>query len=539
MIASNVRIIEPTVKVEKNDYNIIHSVAQKRVCAYCRVSTDLEEQETSFNSQKEYYTKMISEHENWTLVEIYADEGITATSMRKRKNFLRMIDDALAGKIDLILCKSISRFARNTVDCLGVLEQLTQKGIPVIFENEHLNSMDDERTTRLRITIESASAQEYSENLSRSVKWGKQRRVEQGFFSLIDVYGYDCKRSKDKNTNAEYVVNESEAEIVKYIFDAFLDGYSTYQIAKQLNEKGVESPHSKTWHNSQVARMLKNELYTGTLVYQKTVGTDLKTRRRIENKTEKKYVYDNHHIAIIDRATFERVAKEFEYRASMRGYTVTGKSNYTSLYPFSAKLYCQECGSRMRRHYYLSNGEKVFTWVCINHKEHGQNACSQKPIKEKSIEDAFVRAMKKLIDNQDELIETVRGNIQSVIEKRIGDNCLETIEKKLRELQSTITKLIEKSITDTTGNCFAESQKVMAEMSSLKQEKEQILKERAKLGASKVKLLDLERYLTKDRVFEEFNAVTFRKMVESATIKDNEITFIFNNVIRIIEKIEK
>lgn len=539
MIASNVRVIEPKVKAEKNDYNIIHSIAKKRVCAYCRVSTDLEEQETSFASQKEYYANMINEHENWTLVEIYADEGITATSMRKRKNFLRMIDDAMAGKIDLILCKSISRFARNTVDCLGVLEKLTQKGIPVIFENEHLNSMDDERTTRLRITIESASAQEYSENLSRSVKWGKQRRVEQGFFSLRDVYGYDCIRSKDKNTPAEYRVNEYEAEIVKYIYNTFLDGYSTYQIANFLNERGVKSPQGKAWHNSQIARMMRNEIYTGTWVYQKTVGTDLKTRRRVENTTEKKYVVDNHHVALIDRATFDRVEKEFEYRTSLRGYTPTGRSNYTSLYPFSARLYCQHCGSRMRRHYYLHNGVKVFTWVCINHKEHGKDACPQFQIKEKSLENAFVRAVNKLIENQDQLVLTVKANIQSVVANRVGEDSLEVIDRKLKSMQAQISALIEQSIADTTGDCFAESQRIMAEMSELKRQKECIIKDRERLGHSKLKLLDLEKYLTKEKVFNEFNDVAFRKMVQKATVKDYEIIFEFNDLVKIIEYLEK
>ena len=142
MIAPNVKVIAPTVKAEKNDYNIIRSLAIKRVCAYCRVSTDSEEQETSYKSQVAYYTKMISEHEGWIFAGIYADEGITGTSMRKRKEFLRMIDDAMDGKIDMILCKSVSRFARNTVDCLSILEKLKEKNIPVMFEMEKINSLD-------------------------------------------------------------------------------------------------------------------------------------------------------------------------------------------------------------------------------------------------------------------------------------------------------------------------------------------------------------------------------------------------------------
>lgn len=285
--------------------------------------------------------------------------------------------------------------------------------------------------------------------------------------------------------------------------------------------------------------MMRNEIYTGTLVYQKTIGTDLKTRRRIENKTEKKYVVDNHHPAIIDRATYDRVEKEFEYRTSLRGYTPTGKSNYTSLYPFSARLYCQQCGSRMRRHYYIYKGEKVFTWVCINHKEHGKDACPQCQIKEKSLENAFVRAVNKLIENQDQLVLTVKANIQSIVANRVGEDSLEVIDRKLKTMQARISALIEQSITDTTGNCFAESQRIMTEMSELKRQKECIIKDREKLGHSKLKLLDLEKYLTKEKVFNEFNDVAFRKMVQRATIKGYEIIFEFNDLVKIIEYLEK
>lgn len=537
-IKPTIRIIEPTIVAEKNDYNILKSTALKRVCAYCRVSTDLEEQETSFNSQKEYYQKMISEHEGWVLVDIYADEGITATSMRKRKNFLRMIDDAMAGKIDMILCKSISRFARNVVDCLSILEQLKMKGIPVIFETERLNSLDDERATRLRITIESASAQEYSENLSQSVSWGKRRRIEQGHYALHRIYGYDILRHKDKNINAEYIINERESEIVKYIFDCFLNGYSTYQIANKLNEQGIKSPIGKNWHQSTIMRMLKNETYTGDLLYQKTISTDLKSRRRIENTTQKKYLIENHHIAIIDKVRFERVAKEFEYRSSLRGYSETGKSIYTSIYPFSNKLYCLECGSKLRRHYYYAaNKDKVYTWVCINHKVNGDKLCKQKQIKEEDLKASFVRVMNKLIENQDELIETVRGNIQSVIDQRICDNGIEKMDAQLRGYQNQITKLIAESVNDSTGKVFAESQRVMAEMGKLKAEKDAIIQERAQSGLANIKVIDLEEYLTKDRVFNEFNDIAFRKLVEKVVIKDNQATFIFNDMIKITDNI--
>ncbi len=533
-----VKIIAPTIQVEKNDYNIIKSTQKKRVCAYCRVSTNMEEQETSYKSQVEYYTKMINEHEGWTFVGIYADEGITGTSMRKRKEFLRMIDDAMEGKIDMILCKSISRFARNTVDCLTILEQLKTKNVPVLFEIEHLNSLDDERATRLRITLESASAQEFSENLSHSVKWGKIQRIEQGHISLHKVYGYNIVKSNIKGEDPQYEINLEESKIIKYIFDSYIEGYSTFQIAKMLTDKGVASPQKgKRWHEATILRMLHSEVYVGDLLLQKTISTDIKTRKRIKNTTEKKYFIENHHPAIISRSMADRVAKEFEYRKSLRGYSASGKSSYTSIYPFSNKLYCLDCGSKMRRHYYTTpNKGKTYTWVCINHKIK-MTECNQKAIKEDDLKSTFVRAMNKIIENQDEFMETIRANIQDVVSARIGDDAIGKLDSELALLQKQMIKLVEESVNDRTGKVMEESQKLMAKIAEVKLDKEQRERERDRFGYENLRVLNFEEYLSKNKVFDEFNDCVFRKLVERVNIKDNEATFIFNDMIRVTEEI--
>ena len=538
MIAPNVKVIAPTVKAEKNDYNIIRSSAIKRVCAYCRVSTDSEEQETSYKSQVAYYTKMISEHEGWIFAGIYADEGITGTSMRKRKEFLRMIDDAMDGKIDMILCKSVSRFARNTVDCLSILEKLKEKNIPVMFEMEKINSLDDERATRLRITLESASAQEYSENLSHSVAWGKRQRIEQGYYTLHHAYGYDIIKANDKTVNAQYVINEQEASVIRFICDSYLNGYTTNQISKLLAQKGIKSPTGRDkWYESTILRMMSNELYVGDLLYQKTIGTDIKSRRRVVNTTQKRYLIENHHPAIISRAMFERLAKETEYRNSLRGYSNTGRSVYTSLYPFSNKLYCMECGSKLRRHYYGTKEGIVHTWVCINHKLHGDE-CHQKQVKEDSLKGAFVRALSKLIDNKDELLATVKQNIQSVIDQRVSENSIAKLDPELNNLQRQVWKLVEESVSDRTGQVMAESQKVMAKMAEIKAEKEQRLQEQERFGFTNMKMIDLEKFLSKKQIFEEFDDNVFRKLVERVNIRDNEAIFIFNDMVKVNEQIE-
>lgn len=230
-IANNVRII-PAIRtdVEMVGDNVI---TKKRTAAYARVSTGREEQQTSFKSQMEYYTRLIMSNPDWEFVGIYADEGISARSMKKRKRFREMIDDALNGKIDQILVKSVSRFARNVLDSLTIIDKLRQKGIPVIFEKEKLNSLYDDKRTNFMLTMYASIAQEESDSLSDSVNWGIQRRNEQGFVRKVKTYGYDV-------LNKQYVVNEQQAGVVKLIFELYLSGLSYFQISKELKSRGIK-----------------------------------------------------------------------------------------------------------------------------------------------------------------------------------------------------------------------------------------------------------------------------------------------------------
>lgn len=318
MLAPNVRIIEPTKKVD-NTYNIIRQDLPKRVCAYCRVSTNSEEQKTSYEAQKAYYEDYIRNHKGWIYAGIYADEGITGTSMRKRDKFNLMIKDALEGKIDMILVKSVSRFARNVVDILTIIEKLTQKEIPVLFENENLNSLDDQQGTKMQILLSAANAEDYSQSLSESVRWGRIRQIEQGNYPFTQCYGYNIEVRKETINGREQVVekkikiNERQAEVVRFIYKEFLNGYSYRQIAMMLEERQTPSPKGKEkWKGSTIQGILQNEKYKGDLHLQKQTYSDIKYRKRIPNTTGKQYYIEDHHKAIIPKSEWNRVAKEIE-----------------------------------------------------------------------------------------------------------------------------------------------------------------------------------------------------------------------------------
>lgn len=273
-LPSNVRVIRPKTQLFNDEQAAPQLI---RVAGYARVSTGRPEQKTSFESQQKQYKNLLARHPEWIDVGLYADEGITGTSIRKRKNFIRMIEDCRAGKIDKIIVKSVSRFARNTVDCLATIEELTALNVEVYFELQNLSSIKDSKTTKLQLTLFASMAQEESETLSESVAYGIRMGIESGRYKMPKAYGYYLDENK------KLKIDPTEAENVRFIFNAFLEGYTVSQICRILNDKGVVGPRGKTWHDTTVANMLKNEKYVGDLLLEKTVSTDLKTRKRVPN----------------------------------------------------------------------------------------------------------------------------------------------------------------------------------------------------------------------------------------------------------------
>lgn len=528
MLAPNVRVIQPTKKLV-NGIDIFKNSLPKRVCAYCRVSTDSEEQQTSFKSQKLYYEDYIKKHEGWVFAGIYADEGLSGTSMRKRKEFNRMIDDAMNGKIDIILVKSVSRFARNVVDILNIVEQLTLKEIPIIFENDHINSMEDQAGTRMRLLMSAAVAEDFSQNLSESVQWGKIRRIEQGKYPCVNTYGY---RIKDHN----YEIYEPEAQIVRLIFKSYLAGQSYGQIAKMLMDREIVSPGgAKVWKTSTVSYILGNEKYKGDLHLQKQTYSDLKYRKRIKNTTGKQYYIEDHHEPIVGKAEWNRVQKEREIRTSQRGYSPTGKAGYSSKYAFSNKLYCVACGSKFRRHQYATQAKTVYTWVCINHKRYKN--CTQEFIKEEDLEQTFMDILSEIVVDKDNFLDTVIANITEVVQNRKTEETTENIDAKIIAIQNEMIGLVKQMTIENSTEITARTQERLQEIERLKQIKETTIAKGLELERDLCRIEDLREILNSDEIFGEFNADIFRRVVDKVLIDGKTATFVLCDSVRITRPI--
>lgn len=333
-----------------------------RVAAYCRVSSDKDDQANSFESQQRYFREYIERNPEWVLVNIYADEGISGTNTKKRIAFNRMIAAANANKIDLILTKEVSRFARNTVDTLQNTRDLKKLGVYVLFMNDNIHTKDPD--AELRLTIMASIAQEESRKTSERVKWGQKRRMEQGVVFGRDMLGYDVK-------NGKLFMNEAGAEVVRLIFHKFtMEGKGTYTIARELREAGIEtSTHMKEWSNVVILRALRNEKYCGDLIQKKTYTPDYLSHDKKYNRGEEELVVlHDHHEPIISRELFERTQKELERRSS----APEQKAKYSNRYCLSGKIVCGICGSRFAsRSKTRQDGSRYKAWRCYEAAQHG------------------------------------------------------------------------------------------------------------------------------------------------------------------------
>ena len=530
-LAKNITIIKP-LNLNPTGHTTTH---KKRVVAYVRVSTKYESQQTSFNAQYEYYKELIERDPTMEFCGIYADEGISGRSMKKRKEFRRMVDDGINGKFDLILVKSVSRFARNVVDCLNVVKQLKDSGVEIRFEKEGLSSFANDKATNFQLTIFSTIAQEESESLSDSVNWGIKRRNEKGVVKANKVYGYDI--GKDKN----FVINPAEAEIVRAIFRMYLDGATYNGIATILDRNGVKPPKSKKgWSDSTICKMLVNEKYIGDALLQKSITETYKAKRRPRSGDNQQYYVADHHEPIIDRETFERVKREIAYRESQRGFSPTGKSLCTSKYPFSNKLFCYGCGSKFRRHYQRTAKQgDISIWVCINHKNNGRDSCSQRPIKEKQLEEAFMRVLNRVVADGDVIIDDVLKSIDITLDGDINTGRVADLQAEIDAKQRQMLTLMSgKNGSIQAAEIQAKTMAIMEEIVNLTREKEEIEQKITAYEHNIERVAQLKELISKEKLLQEFNREIFRTMVEKVIIDGNEATFHFNGELKITEIVE-
>ena len=465
---------------------------KRRVAAYARVSTDKDEQFTSFEAQKDYYTRYIQEHDNWTLVDVYADEGISGTHMANRDGFKRMKTDALNGKIDLIITKSISRFARNTVDTLVTVRELKNKGIECYFEKENIWTLDSK--SEILLTIMSSLAQEESRSISENVRWGWRKRFEDGKVSLAYSYflGYD------KGENGTLKINPQQAPIVRKIYDMFLEGMTTKGIATQLSREGVPKADGKTnWSCMNIKSILTNEKYTGNAILQKTFKTDLLSERRKNNGEVKKYYVQNAHEAIVTQEEYDIVQNELASRAEDRTTRTSCK------YVFSNKVFCGDCGAVYGSKVWHSTDKyRTIVWQC-NSKFSNEKKCSTPHLKQSELEKIYLMALNKLYFNKEAYLEDLKYLKNVVLNT-------DSLEKQLNEAkneQSDASILIQQYMTsgpitetDLNSGRYDELCKRLTDAENREEELtiklEELRKKRAEVSQFIKKVEDLKEHYT-------------------------------------------
>jgi DNA invertase Pin-like site-specific DNA recombinase len=403
-MARNITVIP--ARISQNEY----ITQKKRVAAYCRVSTDSEEQLTSYEAQIDYYTNYINNHPDYELVFCYADEGITGTNTKKRDQFNKMVDDCKAGKIDMIITKSISRFARNTLDALNYVRMLKDLGVGIMFEKESINTLDSKGEVLL--TILSSLAQDESRSISENSTWGIRRRFEQGrvIVNHTKFMGYD----KDKNGNL--MINDEQATIVKRIYSEFLNGKSPKRIARELEHDGILNWNGKAkWHESSIKKMLSNEKYKGDALLQKTYTVDFLTKARaVNNGNVQKYYVEDSHPAIIGKDMWEVVQLEFARRKNYME-----KHNIKQLFsenPLSGKVVCGTCNNVYGRVTWNSTDEKLrrIVWQCKRkYSIKGVVGCQNGHVDENILYGSFVKAFNAIVGNVDNFVDNWKKMLES------------------------------------------------------------------------------------------------------------------------------
>jgi site-specific DNA recombinase len=514
---------------------------QLRVAAYCRVSTELEEQQNSYQVQIAYYTDLINKKKEWTLAGIFADEGISGTQTKKRTEFNRMIRMCKNKKIDLVITKSISRFARNTVDCLEYVRQLKDLGIGVIFEKENINTLT--MTSEFMISLYGSFAQAESESISKNVSWGKEKACREGKVQFQYKYLLGYKKGADGKPE---IVPE-EAEIVRLIYNLFLDGYSLSNIKKVLESKEfLTSTGKKIWNVSHIQSILKNEKYVGDALLQKTFTSDCITHKVVKNHGERPmYLVTNHHDPIIDRDTYNRVRQELARRNSKRKIsdkTITEQGKYSGKYALTELLICGKCGTPYRRTTWAARGKKQIVWRCISRLEHGKKYCPDSPtIKEEQLHKAIIRAINNYYSCRNDIIKILKANIGSVLECQ-GQEEILAAEKRLKEIDQARTDLIsliasggcdEDKLDSEFVKLYGEEQQLSERLTMLKSQNKTSAETQAKLD----KIMDMIEHEKFE--LETFDNVLIRNLIECVKVlSKTEILVIFKGGYEVREEIE-
>lgn len=497
---------------------------KRRVAAYCRVSTDSEEQLNSYEAQKTYYTKKIEENPDWEMAGIYADKGLSGTSLKKRGEFNRMIAACKRGRIDTILTKSLSRFARNTVDCLEIVRMLKSHGIGVIFEKENINTLTE--SSEFLITLFSGFAQAESESLSKNVTWGKQKSMEAGnvFFQYSKMLGY--RRGPDGQPE----VDPAEAETVRRIYRRYLDGCSLGQIKAELETDEVPTASGiRGWSYQVIRNILTNEKYMGDALLGKTYVTDCISKKVRKNCGERTqcYVEDNHP-AIIAREMFYRVREEMARRASKRkvlqkhGRTERGK--YSAKYALSERLVCGECGSPYKRCTWARNGKKRIVWRCVSRLEFGTKYCRHSPtLDEDRLHRAIVEAINEFAQGKGTVTQSFLDLAGMALGNGDGGPDLAALRQRLAEVTARQGELLDQVLEHMDDQALsAQLKAVMEEKQDLQEQIQRQEQDAVHSQLQSARMAELRAWVERLEINTEYSDEQVRMAIEKITVVDAE-----------------
>ena len=507
-LAQNVTVIPARRRV--GSQRTAAQVQKIRVAAYCRVSTDSEEQETSYEAQVSHYTDYIRSKPDWEFVEIYADDGISGTNTRKRDEFNRMIADCEAGKIDLILTKSISRFSRNTLDCLKYTRKLKALNIAVFFEKENINTMDSKGEVLL--TIMASLAQQESESLSANVRMGIQYRNQQGKVQVNHNWflGYT------KDAEGNLVIDPKQAEIVRRIYREYLEGASFLQIKRSLEADGISNGagHLK-WHESNIQQILTNEKYIGDALLQKTYTVSILDKKRAANNgAMPKYYVEGSHEAIIDRDVFMKVKAEIARRANLNP---DGKRRvYSSKYALSGMVFCGHCGDIYRRVKWNNRGCKSTVWRCVSRVLKGKMDfdCPARTVKEEVLHGAIVTAVNDAYARRNAVISLLKTNIQETV--------FDDLEARIAAIDEQLAELQQQMLDNSGDNALVED--LGLQIDDLRGDRQDILAEAAERTDLQARMNDMIAFLEEmPAAVMEYSEALARRLVDKITIFDEKI----------------
>ncbi len=508
-----------------------------RVAAYCRVSTDDEDQIKSYDSMVSYYTDYIKKNDDWIFAGVYADKASTGTKALTRQSFQKLIADCLEGKIDLVLAKSLSRFARNTLDTIKYVRMLKEKNVAVYFEVEKINTLKD---GEFLMTILSSVAQQEVENTSAYVKKGLKMKMKRGeLVGFQGCLGYDYHQDTKTLT-----VNEEGAAVVRRIFDRYLEGAGCGVIARELNEDGVRTLRGNNWCSSTVLGIISNEKYKGDLLLGKTITVDPISKRRIENMgEEERYYIEDHHEPIISEQTFNVAQEILARRRGGRQKAVPGhREKYSRKFAFSSLLECGFCGGTYSRRVWHSGSKyKKFIWQCSNQTKNGLRYCpDSKGMPEEVIEEAFLESYRMLnLENKDVMKEFMK-KVEATLGKESAEGNIEKTEQTRNGYKKKRRQLLERFLADKIA------EDVYHEMDQQYVEKIRICDEKLKQYQNdlqneeelKNRMERFRKVLSTQKILSEFDRNVFDSVIEKVLIggydedgnkEPYKITFIYKN----------